>query len=366
MCITSLRRRGAGLPRRASVAFGTFSAVLLLALALSPAYVQAGASDTTVGELLAQGKFCSATAQAELRACGEQTLDDYWTAVGICINESDTADRKECFADAKASRDEEAELCQDQHDARLTLCESVGEGRYDPQFEAAAFEKDYAKLGIINPYFPLGIGSQWEYRSATQTTRVEVLNATKLIDDVRCVVVRDEVSEKGVVIEGTNDWFAQAKDGSVWYCGEETATFETFRGDRPMTPELTDIGGSFKAGRDGAKPGVIFLAAPAPGDVYREEFSLGNAEDGAEVLSVDYAWGKDPKLDELVPRKLANLLCAGNCVVTKNFSSLEPDVLERKYYAPGIGVFLEVEPESGEVVRLVKCNVDPRCASLPR
>ena len=60
------------------------------------------------------------------------------------------------------------------------------------------------------------------------------------------------------------------------------------------------------------------------------------------------------------------LLCNGDCIVTKNFSLLEPDVFERKYYAPGIGVFLEVEPEAGEVVRLVKCNVDPRCALLPQ
>jgi len=65
-------------------------------------------------------------------------------------------------------------------------------------------------------------------------------------------------------------------------------------------------------------------------------------------------FGKDPELDELVPRKLAKLLCNGDCIVTRNFSQIEP------------GVFLEVEPESGEVVRLVKCNVDPRCASLPQ
>ena len=51
--------------------------------------------------------------------------------------------------------------------------------------------------------------------------------------------------------------------------------------------------------------------------------------------------------------------------MTRNFSLLEPDTFERKYYAPGIGVFLEVAPDSGEVVRLVKCNVDPRCALLP-
>ena len=66
----------------------------------------------------------------------------------------------------------------------------------------------------------------------------------------------------------------------------------------------------------------------------------------------------------LVPRTLARLLCANNCAVTRNFSLLVPGNDERKYYAPGIGVFLEVTPDSGEVVQLVKCNVDPRCAAL--
>ena len=339
----------------------TLSSTLMLTLcAAAPSW-----SDTTVDEFLAQGRYCSATSQAELRACGNQTQDDYWISVGICINESDARDRKDCFNDAKATRDESTALCSDQFTARNRLCGQVGEARYDPEFEAADFENDFAHLRVTNPYFPLDIGSEWEFHSATQVIKVRATNATKLIDDVRCIVVRDEVFEKSVIIEGTNDWFAQAKDGNVWYCGEETATFDTFKGDRPMRPELTSIDGSFKAGRDGDKPGIIFQASPAPGQVYIEESSLGNAEDGTEILSVDYAYGKNPKLDELVPPKLAKLLCAGNCVVTKNFSTIEPDTFERKYYAPGIGVFLEVEPGSGEVVRLVKCNVDPRCASLP-
>jgi hypothetical protein len=178
-------------------------------------------------------------------------------------------------------------------------------------------------------------------------------------------VVRDEVKEDGDLIESTNDWYAQAKDGNVWYCGEETRSFESFDGDRPRKPELVNIDGSFKAGRDGDKPGIIFRASPQVGEAYVEESSLANAEDATVVLSTNYAYGKNPVLDQLVPRKLAQLLCAGDCIVTRNFSLLQPGVFERKYYAPGIGVFLEVEPDSKEVVQLVKCNVDPRCAALP-
>ena len=186
----------------------------------------------TVSELYAQGKFCSATAEAVFRACSNESLDDYWIGYGICINESDVPDRSECFADLGESRREASDECAAQRVARTTLCKQVGEGRYDPEFEETDFDSDFSNLTNPNPYFPLAIGNRWEYSSAEETDVVQVLNRTKLIDDVRCIVVRDEVFEDGVLHEGTNDWFAQAKDGTVWYCGEETASFEVFEGDR--------------------------------------------------------------------------------------------------------------------------------------
>ena len=101
---------------------------------------------------------------------------------------------------------------------------------------------------------------------------------------------------------------------------------------------------------------------PREGDTYRQEFSIGNAEDVAEVLSTTYAFGRDRTLDQFVPQALAVALCSGDCLVTKEFTPLEPGVVERKYYAPGIGRFLEVNPDTGKVSRLIGCNVDGRCA----
>jgi hypothetical protein len=291
--------------------------------------------------------------------------DDYFVATATCLNIADAADREECVADAKEARREGNAACREELDWREDGCDLTGEDRYDPDFDPDSFDRDFRNPAHPNRYFPLAIGNQWEYRSADQTISVKVLNETKLIEGVRCVVVRDIVREAGQVIEATDDWFAQAKDGTVWYCGEEVKDFETFAGDRPARPELVSIDGSFKAGRDGAKPGIIFLASPARGDVYREEFSLRNAEDISVVLSTTYAFGSEPELDRFVPRQLARRLCAGDCVVTRNISLLEPGVEARKYYAPGIGVFLEVKPDSGEVDRLVSCNVSPRCVGLP-
>jgi hypothetical protein len=344
----------------------TLALLLSIGLAIGALLGIGAARASVIDDLIAQGKYCSATAQAIYQACGHEKQDDYLIAVAICINESDAQDRAECFQDARATRTEETALCREQFAGRRDACSELGEDRYDPEFEAFAFDRDFTDLTNPNPYFPLGIGNRWEFRSQTQSTVVEVLNRTKLIDDVRCIVVRDVVTEDGKLHEATNDWYAQARNGNVWYCGEETGSYEFFRGDRPQRAELVSIDGSFKAGRDGDKPGIIFRASPTLGEMYIEEASLGNAEDATVVLSVNYAYGKDPVLDELVPRRLAQYLCAGNCVVTRNFSLLEPGVFERKYYAPGIGVFLEVEPDSGEVVRLVKCNVDPRCDALPQ
>jgi hypothetical protein len=351
---------------QADVAGSDSPRLVFPALAVIGSLFSVGAARADIGDLLAQGKYCSATAQALFQACGHQARDDFLIAFAVCINESDAQDRAECFQDARDSQDEDVELCGDQLAGRRDACGGLGEERYDPEFEESNFDRDFTNLTNPNPYFPLGIGNSWQFLSQEQSTRVEVLNRTKLIDDVRCIVVRDEVREDGNLIERTNDWYAQAKNGNVWYCGEETGSYETFRGDNPRLPELVSIEGSFKAGREGDKPGIIFRANPTKGEMYVEEASLGNAEDATVVLAVDYAYGKYPKLDQLVPRRLAEYLCHGDCVVTRNFSLLEPGVFERKYYAPGIGVFLEVEPDSGEIVRLVKCNVDPRCAGLPQ
>ncbi len=211
------------------------------------------------------------------------------------------------------------------------------------------------------------VGYIWDYAGGNEFNTLEVLNETKLIDEVTCIVVRDQVFKDGDLAEDTDDWYAPAKDGNTWYCGEEVKDFESFDGDKPRTPELISIDGSFKAGRDGDKPGIIFQASPAVGQVYLEEFSLGNAEDVTEVLSTTYKFGSDPDLDQLVPKKLADRFCsAGDCVVTKNFSLLEPGIFARKYYARGIGVFLEVKPDTNEVVQLVNCNFSNKCKNLPQ
>lgn len=338
------------------------ASVLLTVLAvLAPAaWTTAGGRDSG-----GRGGYCSATAQTLFEACGYELRDDAATAAAKCLNLAETAERRECHAEAGQARAEAESRCRRQRQWRLEACEKTGEARYDPSFDADDFD-DPRKPSNPNPYFPLEVGSFWEFRGAGERNTLKVLNRTKLIDDVPCIVVKDQVFKDGALAEDTDDWYALAKDGDVWYCGEEVKDFESFDGDHPRLPELVSISGSFKAGRNGDKPGVIFQAEPEAGESYLEEFSLGNAEDVTDVLSTSYGLGADPVLDRFAPRELVRLLCAGDCVVTKNYSLLEPDVFAWKYYARGIGFFLEVKPESGEVLQLTSCNLDPRCAKLPK
>jgi hypothetical protein len=136
------------------------------------------------------------------------------------------------------------------------------------------------------------------------------------------------------VIEDTDDYFAQDVAGNVWYFGEISQSFDD-NGD------LENLDGSWKAGVELARPGIVMKAVPAVGDFYRQEFFLGEAEDMAEVTSASGT--------EAVP----GAACAGTCLVTNEFTPIEPDASEDKYYAPGIGLILEVDSETGDRVELI-------------
>ena len=193
----------------------------------------------------------------------------------------------------------------------------------------------------VNPWFPLVTGNHWLYLGDGESIEVTVTDETKLIDGVTCVVVIDVASEDGEVVEITQDWYAQDVAGNVWYCGEIARNFELFPGDDPETPEVVDIEGSWKAGRDGAEPGILLPFDPQVGDVFRQEVAYGEAEDAVEILSIT--------ADEVAPGGA----CASNCLMTSDFTPLEPDVEENKYYVPGIGLIVEIDPDTGatKVVR---------------
>jgi hypothetical protein len=181
---------------------------------------------------------------------------------------------------------------------------------------------------IDNPYFPLAPGSRWVYRETAtdgskQRVVVKVTHRTRLIaNGVRARIVRDTVSERGHVIEDTFDWYAQDAGGNVWYLGEDTKEYENGK--------VVSTKGSWEAGVNGARGGLIMPAHPRPGMRYRQEYLAGEAEDKARVVSV-----------------------FEDSVLTREWTPLEPKRFEYKLYARGVGTVLELSVPSGDREELV-------------
>lgn len=311
--------------------------------AMSTLGLLTGASLIAMPAFTDAAPFCTMTANAAYLACHAELKDDFWITTGNCLNISDPEERRTCNQEASRDRSAEERQCEQQFQARLRLCELIGEDRYAPDFRPARFVNphDIGQSVAPNPYFPLVPGTRWVYRNEDERITVTVTDRTKLIQGVRCRVVTDVVREGDDIIESTDDWYAQDVEGNVWYCGEIARDFTTFEGDNPAEAELVDIDGSWKAGRDGARPGIIMFANPQVGTTYRQEMALGEAEDAATILSI--------RGSESVPAAS----CTDNCVVTRDFTPLEPGVKERKYYAPGVGLILEIDDEGNrtELIR---------------
>ena len=282
---------------------------------------------------------CSATSRAAQLACRAEKLDDYWIAIGNCANLDEATEMRECKREARADWLEGRGECGEQFDAREEVCDEIGQDPYVVDLEDIDFVAPGDIGGTVAPnrYLPLVPGTRFHYENeeAGELVEVSVTRDTIKIDGVECVIVRDVVTDadSGELIEDTDDFFAQDVDGNVWYLGEVARNYEDGL--------LTDLEGSWRSGVDDAKAGIVMKAMPMVGDVYRQEFLLGDAEDIARVVNLS----GDEETD--------GYGCAANCLVTEEFTPLEPGVLEYKYYLPGTGKILTVDPETGEREMLV-------------
>ena len=193
-------------------------------------------------------------------------------------------------------------------------------GPYSPTIDPAHFVRR-----VDNRYFPLVRGTRFRFVGhkgrVRQIDDMVVTRRTKRILGVRATVVRDTVLQRGTPIERTFDWYAQDRAGNVWYMGEDS--LERHHG------HFVRASDSWKAGVDGAEPGIIMLGHPHRGDVYRQEFfPPGDALDQAHVVS-------------LTP------------LTTVEWSPTEPQ-FERKTYVAGVGEIAEKVTQGGhEAFRLV-------------
>jgi hypothetical protein len=191
-------------------------------------------------------------------------------------------------------------------------------GRYSPSIDPANFVAT-----VDNRYFPLKPGTAFHFKgvrgTAPQTDDEVVTDRTKRILGIKSTVVRDTVSERRTRIERTFDWYAQDRQGNVWYMGELALERQHGR--------FVKAGDSWESGVNGAKPGIIMPGNPRPGDLYRQEYyPPGRALDEAHVLgseSIRVPYG-----------------AYGRALVTSEYSPLEPQT-EKKYYVAGLGEVAE-------------------------
>jgi hypothetical protein len=261
--------------------------------------------------------------------------------LGKCENNAENQ-QDNCEVAAKEELNASLEECKEQFDARLEVCDAVGPGPYLPN--GIKPFKFVSKELIGNLFFPL-TPATYTFKSfdsaggVVENSVVKVTKGTRKILGVTCRAVQDTVYEgntQNKKIEDTTDWYAQDTKGNVWYFGEIAQNFN----DEGI---LDNLDGSWTAGVEGAKPGIIMFAKPAnhKDESYRQEFLLGEAEDLATIVNL-----VDKLPDVPVPPKAVS----GPFLHTREFSALSPGVIEDKYYAPGVGLVLVVAQDGTQVL----------------
>jgi len=294
---------------------------------------------------------CEKSAGSMLRACRYDVRDDLNTTVASCQHISDRAERWSCYVEANTVRGEDSEECRDVHEARVEACDILDEDRYDPDpllDPGITFidPDDVPDLYSVNPFVSVKAGHTYVLRAGEEeeeTVVVHVTDESREIHGVLCRVVVDivvEVSDEGdgveyEAVEATDDWFAQDTVGNVYYCGEISRNYED--------GVLRDLDGSFEAGIEYAKSGILVQAFPEPGEAHRQEFSPGEAEDIVQYVSLASGPGEEEGGEN------DRFPCSGGCAKTFDFAPIDPASTEYKYYLPGTGFVLAVAMEDEEI-----------------
>ncbi|MEA2521644.1 MAG: hypothetical protein QOI81_1290 [Actinomycetota bacterium] len=203
---------------------------------------------------------------------------------------------------------------------------------YEPVLDPANF------VSVIdNPYYPLPVGRTLIYTGIkdgqTQRETVNVTSDTRVIEGITATALSDISKHKGTLLEKTTDWYAQDKQGNVWYMGEDTKAYSP-NGN-------VDTSGSWVAGVNDGEPGIIMEANPQVPDAYRQELLPGEA--------ADTAWIVDRGGSITVPYGTVHQV-----LTSLEATQVEPGSYDQKIYAPGLGIVREQALTDVETSRLVK------------
>jgi hypothetical protein len=194
---------------------------------------------------------------------------------------------------------------------------------------------DFVRV-VDNPYFPLIPGSSYRWRGTSNgrpaSDVLTVTHATRRILGVETTVLHDRAYRGGRLIESTTDWYAQDRQGDVWYFGEATKAFGS-RG------QVVSREGSWEAGVDGALAGIFMPGRPRVGQGFRQEYLEGHAEDHFTIRSLR-ATVQTP------------FVTSRQAMRTTETTPLEPGVIDAKYYVRGVGTVVEASVKGPDHERL--------------
>jgi hypothetical protein len=179
-----------------------------------------------------------------------------------------------------------------------------------------------------NDYFILEPGFQLVLEGGNERVQITVLDETKTVAGISTRVVEEREWQDGKLKEVSRNYFAiceQTKD--VFYFGEDVDNYKDGRVDNHK--------GSWRAGVNGNKPGLMMPGTPKPKMKYYQEIAPGVAMDRAEIVS----------LSETCATPAGTF---ARCMKVKEGSAIELFAKEYKYHAPGVGLVRD------EDLRLVK------------
>jgi hypothetical protein len=169
-----------------------------------------------------------------------------------------------------------------------------------------------------NDYFVLDPGHQLLLQGGGVRMQITVLHETKLIDGVQTRVVEEREWAKGQLQEVSRNYYAfceQTKD--VLHFGEDVEVYENGK--------LVRNEGTWRAGSNGNRPGLVIPGSPRPGMKYYQEIAPGVTLNRGEVVSLNETCKTSAGTFE-------------RCMKVKGTSGMDQNKLEYKYYAPQIGL----------------------------
>ncbi len=195
---------------------------------------------------------------------------------------------------------------------------------------------------VDNPWFPLSPGTRWVYRRYTtvdtQTLVATVLAAPHEVGGVATTAVRWQWrrTDRRTTTVAVR-WYAQDLAGNVWWFGQHVAR---------ASPRLDELATrSWRAGRAGARAGLLVAAHPRVGDGYANGYRPGVVERRSTVVSLDSTVA--------VPRRTYR-----GTLMTRDLSGIAVHRLVQSFFASGVGLVaqqtLESVPSDLSLVRMTR------------